>query len=121
MIRRAMLLMVLGALVSCEPEPAPVRFMGNGDADSGREAIRRFECGACHVIPGVRGARGRAGPSLEDFAQRVYLAGNWPNEPGMLVRFLRDPPAFSPHTLMPAVGMDEATARDMAAYLYSLE
>jgi cytochrome c len=121
MMRRATCLLVLGSLMSCDPEPAPVRIMANGDVDRGREAMLRLECGACHVIPGVRGARGRTGPSLEEFAQRVYLAGNWPNEPAMLVRFLRDPPAISPHTLMPAAGMDEATARDMATYLYSLE
>jgi cytochrome c2 len=111
-------LMALALLSACKPEPAPERSVAEGDAERGREAIRRFECGACHVIPGVREARGRAGPSLEDFERRAYLAGHWPNEPAALIRFLQDPPALSPHTLMPAVGIDEATARDMAAYLY---
>jgi cytochrome c2 len=118
MSKRLNWLMALALLSACQPEPAPVRSVAGGDVERGREAIRRFECGACHVIPGVREARGRAGPSLEDFGRRIYLAGNWPNEPATLVRFLRDPPALSPHTLMPAVGIDEATARDMAAYLY---
>jgi cytochrome c len=111
-------LLLLGA---CQPEPALERAAVGGDTDRGREAIRRFECGACHSIPGVREARGRAGPPLEGFGRRVYIAGNWPNDPVMLVRFLMDPPALSPHTLMPASGLDEATARDMAAYLQSLK
>jgi cytochrome c2 len=108
-------------LAACEPEPPVDRAMAPGNIDRGREAIRRFECGACHVIPGVRSARGRTGPTLAEFGRRVYIAGAAPNDPDTLARFLRDPPALSPHTSMPAMGIDEHTARDMAAYLLSLE
>jgi cytochrome c1 len=38
----------------------------------------------------------------------------------LLTAWLRDPPAIDPATLMPAMGLSEPEARDMAAYLYTL-
>ncbi len=92
-----------------------------GDAERGRLLLARLQCGACHVIPGVRASRGHVGPPLEGFARRAYLAGKWPNEPAYLLRWLRDPPAMAPLTAMPAVVGDDAAARDIAAYLYTLD
>jgi cytochrome c2 len=108
-------------LAGCAPDPAPDRPPLPGNAGRGLLAIRQLDCGACHVIPGIREARGRAGPSLQGFARRAYFAGAWPNKPDHLTRFLRDPPALAPHTLMPRQGIDENLARDIAAYLYGLE
>lgn len=93
----------------------------DGDPQRGRQEIARLQCGACHDIPGIRAARGAVGPSLEGFARRPYLAGKWPNQPEHLVAWLRDPPAMSPHTAMPAVVRDAQSARDIAAYLYTLD
>jgi cytochrome c1 len=78
-------------------------------------------CGGCHSIPGVRGAIGVAGPPLAGMARRGFIAGELPNTPGNLVAFLQDPPAFVPGTGMPDVRMSLAEARDVAAYLYTLE
>ena len=93
----------------------------DGNPERGRNAVARLQCGSCHVIPGIRAARGRVGPPLAGFAQRVYLAGKWPNQPRYLVAWLRDPPAMAPLTAMPALVNDEQSARDIAAYLYTLE
>lgn len=92
-----------------------------GDAERGRSEIARLQCGACHQVPGVRAARGAVGPTLEGFARRPHLAGKWPNHPQRLVGWLMDPPALAPHTAMPAVVNDARTARDIAAYLYTLD
>ena len=91
-----------------------------GDADRGAGLMVAHGCGACHTIPGVAGARGSVGPHLSGFADRAYVAGILPNEPGGLVRWLVDPPAHSPQTAMPDLGVTEAEARDMATYLYTL-
>jgi cytochrome c2 len=99
------------------PRPAPV---ADGDPRRGRLALEHFDCGVCHVIPSVPGARGRTGPSLEHYARRAYVAGKFPNEPAHLVRWIIDPPALAPRTAMPATGVSEAQARDMAAYLLAL-
>lgn len=91
-----------------------------GDASVGADLMVDYGCGACHAIPGVTGARGSVGPNLDGFANRAYVAGVLPNEPGGLVRWLVDPTVHSPQTAMPDLGVTEAQARDMAAYLYTL-
>jgi cytochrome c1 len=93
----------------------------DADLTRGRRAIAELECGACHVVPGVPGAWGRVGPTLAGFKSSVYIAGQHPNVPDVLVRFIRDAPSLAPDTAMPAIEMSDRQARDIAAYLYSLE
>jgi cytochrome c len=104
-----------GAKESPRPE-----LVASGDAGRGRIALQQFDCGVCHVIPGINGAQSHVGPSLAQYARRVYLAGKFPNEEPWLVRWIMDPPALAPRTAMPAVGVDARTAQDMAAYLFTL-
>lgn len=108
-------------LPGCDRDRAPEAAQALGDAERGRREIARLQCGACHQIPGVRAARGSVGPTLDGFASRLYVAGKWPNQSPMLVSWLLDPPALAPKTAMPALVRDESTARDIAAYLYTLE
>jgi cytochrome c2 len=96
------------------------RQVHGGDPDRGAAAMILYGCGACHVIPGVTGARGTVGPSLEGMARRAYVGGVLPNAPGGMVRWLVDPTAHAPQTAMPDLGVTEAEARDMAAYLFTL-
>jgi cytochrome c1 len=77
-------------------------------------------CAACHVIPGVRGADGKVGPPLTGIGSRIMIAGQVPNTPDNLIRWIRDPQAIEPGTAMPNLGVSEPTARDIAAYLYTL-
>jgi cytochrome c len=86
----------------------------------GLAAIGRYGCGTCHVIPGVRTARGKTGPPLSDFSDRAYIAGALPNRPEHLVRWIRDPHSVEPGTAMPNLGVSEADARHIASYLYTL-
>jgi cytochrome c1 len=92
-----------------------------GDAHRGPAAIRSRGCGACHTVPGVPGADGRVGPPLAGVGGRTYLAGVLANSPGNLVRWIMDPTAVDSATAMPDLGVTEAEARDIAAYLYALE
>jgi cytochrome c2 len=92
-----------------------------GDPKRGQEAIAGFGCGACHQIPGIRGARGSVGPPLTAFANRTYIAGQLVNSPDNLIRWIVDPQAVEPGTAMPNLGVIPAVARDMAAYLYTLQ
>ncbi len=110
----------LAGISACH-DAQPVQRIADGDEERGRAALRQFGCGTCHVIPGITGARGLTGPPLDRYARRVYVAGKWPNNPDVLVRFIVDPPAMAPRTAMPATGVSVAQARDIAAYLYSLE
>ena len=44
-----------------------------------------------------------------------------PNRPAMLIEWVRSAPKFAPGTAMPPMPLDEGDARDVAAYLYTLE
>lgn len=118
MCRHIALILTSSMLSACAPERDYVPRVIGGDADKGRTALARHECGVCHVIPGVSGAVGTVGPALDNYSQRSYVAGKFPNEPETLVRWIVDPPSMAPQTAMPAVAMSNQEAKDMAAYLY---
>lgn len=113
--------LVASQLVACVFERAYEPRVHAGDAERGAATLVRLECGACHIIPGTPGAVGRVGPMLDAYSKRSYVAGKFPNEPETLVRFILDPPAMAPLTAMPALGLSDQDARDIAAYLYELE
>lgn len=117
---RCGLLVVLAMLGACEDEvPARLRVSG-GDAERGRALIASYGCTACHAVPGVAAFVGTVGPSLAGFSRRAYIAGRLPNRPMMLTAWLRDPPSVDPETAMPDLGLSEAEALHVAAYLYTL-
>ena len=93
--------------------------VAGGDPERGKAAIERYGCTSCHLIPGLDEPSGRVGPPLADFAERRYIAGDEPNTPSVMLRWLQNPKAVEPGTLMPDVGVTPADARDIAAYLYS--
>ncbi len=92
-----------------------------GSPSRGAIAISHYGCGSCHVIPGVHMATGRAGPPLTDFAERTFVAGKRRNEPAGLMEWIRYPQQVTPGTAMPELGVTEQDARDIAAYLYTLQ
>jgi cytochrome c1 len=91
-----------------------------GNAASGRKVIERRNCGTCHTIPGVHNARGLVAPPLPWFSRRTFISGVVPNTPANLIQWVREPQAIEPRTAMPALGLSEQEARDVAAYLYTL-
>ena len=93
---------------------------GGGNARVGRNEIRKYGCNACHEISGVPGARGLIGPPLNGISQRYYIAGELPNTPDNLMRWIQHPRQVEAHTLMPEMGVTEQDSRDIAAYLYTL-
>ena len=88
--------------------------------ERGRQSLAGFGCGSCHEIHGITGAHGKVGPPLDGVASRSIIAGELPNSPENMVRWIRDPVAIEPNTAMPNLQVSEETARDMVAYLYTL-
>jgi mono/diheme cytochrome c family protein len=105
------------------PKPLNTKHVDDGDASRGLALVASgsYGCAACHAIPGIRSPKGNVGPPLDGMAGRSLIAGQLPNKPGVLVAFLQDPPALAPQTGMPNVGLSIEQARDIAAYLYTLE
>lgn len=108
-------------LAGCGQPGTEPQTLAGADVGRGRRAIERVGCGACHVIPGVRWPRSRVGPSLDAFAERALIAGRFPNQPETLALWVRNAPALSPATGMPPMPLSEQEARDVAAYLYTLD
>src|SRR6185437_8681463 len=101
-------------------ELRPYTVATEGNPENGKQIIRGSGCGACHMIPGVGDARGLVGPPLMYFSQRTMIAGELPNTPENLVRWLKNPQSVEPETAMPNIGLSESQAWDVAAYLYTL-
>jgi cytochrome c oxidase assembly factor CtaG/cytochrome c2 len=117
----SLLLLVL-ALSGCQDQAAtsPWRISGAQPA-RGPALIEHYGCGACHMVPGVDQANGTVGPPLSHFGRRGYIAGTLHNEPANLMLWLRDPQKVLPGNAMPNTGLTERDARDIAAYLYTLQ
>ena len=107
-------------LAACGEKGGTQRVAG-GDASIGKRLVAQYQCGSCHLVPDVAGSRGTAGPNLEAFGRRSYIAGRFPNAPDALAQWLVDPPAMKPGTMMPNLGVSPEDARHMAAYLYTLQ
>ena len=90
-------------------------------SEGARGAIERAGCGACHVIPGIAGASGLAGPPLNGVGRRVYLAGVLPNTPANMALWISRPQSVRKGDAMPdQKRMTPDQAAVIAAYLETL-
>ena len=114
------LMALLSACSSLQLSAAPAQIVAGGDPQQGALAIEKYGCGACHNIPGVTGADSMAAPPLDEWAERRYISGKLPNQPELLIQWIRFPQAIEPGSAMPNMGVTEQEARDISAYLFSL-
>ena len=49
----------------------------------------------------------------------MYIAGVLPNSTSNFIRWVKDPKAVDEKTAMPVLGVTEADASDIAAFIYS--
>jgi len=112
---------VAGTALIAGCRPATPSAIAGGDAERGRVSVAGMGCGSCHTIAGVRTAHGLVGPPLTGVASRSLLAGRLPNTPDNMLRWIVDPPAVDSATAMPNLHLDDQTARDIVAYLYTLK
>ena len=111
-----------GLLSACSGDPPKLHAQQDRQqAARGKLLLAQYQCGSCHVIPGVAASRGTDGPNLQAFSRRSYFAGNIPNQPAALAGWIVDPKAIIPATTMPAMGVSPEDARAMAAYLHMLQ
>ena len=95
--------------------------VGEPDPERGRTALQGYACTACHIIPGVIGPDSNVGPPLIDYPERRYIAGRLVNDFDNTVRWIRNPQEVAPNTAMPDLGVKMQHARDISAYLYTIE
>jgi cytochrome c len=101
---------------------APVVEPGSPAAE-GAQIIATKPCVGCHTIPGIPGATGTVGPNLSGVASRTKIAGGAVNNTGPddLQKWILNPPALKPGTLMPNVGLTDDEATKIVAYLEVLK
>ncbi|MFN2557733.1 MAG: cytochrome c family protein [Nitriliruptorales bacterium] len=104
---------VLAAGAACGGQPSSKREVQH----VAQVAIDTYGCGSCHTIPGIRGADGLVGPPLTRFYERPYIAGQLPNTPEDLVRWIMHPQEVAPGTAMPDLDVTEEDARAIADFL----
>jgi mono/diheme cytochrome c family protein len=92
-----------------------------GDVSAGRRATQNFLCATCHHIPGLVGTDHHVGPPLDGIGSRQYIGGVILNTPENMVRWLQNPQQIDPLSAMPAMGLSDKEARDIAAFLYTLD
>jgi cytochrome c1 len=120
--RQQMLAILLcAALSACGREGPSARGHVPGNAHQGAIEIDRVACGSCHIIPGIAGASGLAGPPLDHFGERRMVAGLLPNTPDNLALWIARPQKVLPGNVMPDEGLSAAQARNVAAYLERLQ
>ena len=101
-------------------ERGPAAQPAEGPAADGARVYAGSACVGCHTVRGV--SAGVIGPDLTHFGQRKTLAaGLLPNTTENLAAWIRDPQRLKPGAKMPALGLTEAQARAVAAYLLSLK
>jgi cytochrome c oxidase subunit 2 len=89
-------------------------------AAHGQEVFARAACINCHAIAGTA-ATGRFGPDLTHLMSRDTLAaGIIPNTRENLRAWIKNPSAFKPGALMPAMGFDDGDVDAVTDYLMTL-
>jgi cytochrome c2 len=92
-----------------------------GNPAHGAALIRQVGCGSCHIIPGIKGARGLAGPPLDHMSRRIFIAGMLRNTPENMRHWIMHPQAVIHGNAMPEMGLSQTQATDIAAYLATLK
>jgi cytochrome c len=113
---------VLPGAAGCSTSNSQIEPPGwKAKVNRGRTLVRAYGCHTCHEIPTVRDVRGSIGPSLDHVATKYYLAGELPNSPENLRRWIQFPHTVNPHTVMPGMNVTDADAADIAIFLETLK
>lgn len=91
-----------------------------GNVDRARMAIRQYGCQTGHAIPGATAPDALVGPPLNGIGSRAHVGGVLSNSPDHMIAWLKNPKAFEPLSAVPALGLTDEAARDIAACLFTL-
>jgi cytochrome c oxidase subunit 2 len=92
---------------------------GSAQIIAGQSAFD-VHCGSCHAVRGTDAA-GALGPDLSHLmTRRTLAAGTLPNDPIDLMRWVADPQALKPGSLMPRPELSSSELADVRAYMDTL-
>jgi cytochrome c oxidase subunit 2 len=101
-------------------QQAPPAEPADSLAALGKQTFAQGLCVACHTVRGV--SQGVVGPNLDHVGSRMTLAGAMmPLTTANLEKWLANPPAVKPGSLMPYQNLTRDQVHALAAYLQSLK
>ena len=128
MRKHTLAVLVTGLLaVSCggQASAPPAARPAGGSPEQGKKLVGEKGCIACHTINQIPEARGAVGPQLDgvgDAQNRPKIAGGvLANTPDNLRKWLSDPPAAKPGTLMPNLSLSPQEIEHLVAFLQTLK
>ncbi len=88
----------------------------------GRETFLALACTGCHTVAGTIAA-GKVGPELTHVASKKSIAGGLltPVDEANLTKWLKNPPAVKPGTLMPNLNLSDEQIQDLVQWLLTLK
>jgi cytochrome c oxidase subunit 2 len=102
-------------------QQAPAAEPTDALAQQGQLVFSAGACIGCHAIAGTA-ANGKTGPDLTHVGSRTSLAGGMlTNTEGNLRRWLANPPALKPGSIMPNLNLTRTEIDALTAYLQSLK
>ena len=101
---------------------APAAASTDPKVAQGRQLVVQYGCTVCHAIPTVEGNHGALGPSLAGVASRPAISyGVVKNTPENLAQYVQNPASLNPQSSMPPIGLSDADADAVAAFLLTLK
>jgi cytochrome c oxidase subunit 2 len=101
-----------------KPQGAAARPAQSPQYAEGEKLFTAKGCIACHSMTAVDAPKGMVGPNLANIGARSHLAaGTLRNTDQNLARWIRDPQGIKKGVLMPNLGVTEAEAQALVAYL----
>ncbi len=99
------------------PKP-PQAAAPNPQYAEGEKLFTAKGCIACHSLVAVNAPKGMIGPNLANVGARSYIAaGTLKNTDENLAHWIRDPQGIKKGVLMPNLGVTQAEAQALVAYL----
>ncbi|MFO0791051.1 MAG: c-type cytochrome [Pirellulales bacterium] len=119
-VRTTLAVALIMLVTGCQQLSGNYSAKSESPTSRGKAAIAHYGCAACHTIPGIRGANGLVGPSLDRVASRTYIAGVQTNTRANMLKWIKNPPGVDDKTAMPNLRVTDSDASDIASYLYTL-
>jgi cytochrome c oxidase subunit II len=108
--------------VQTTSQGATVQQQGSGSGGpqyaAGEKLFTSKGCIACHSLQAVNAPKGMVGPNLANVGSRSHIAaGTLKNTDANLARWIKDPQGIKKGVLMPNLGLSDAEAQALAAFL----
>ena len=103
------------------PQATPAPVASTGEFAEAHALFRSKGCIACHIAPGIPEAVGTIGPDLNGLASRAMIADVMELSEENLAKWIHDPVAMKPDTVMLNVGLSDPEVETLVTWLLSLK